>query len=149
MSISSFSKAAKHLYEVGYYNEALSLACCAISSLSSQKYPDEFDNKRYKQFLQDNFELISEKGMPGISCGSIKIKVNRDIKELKKDSNGYVDFTQIIYHVIRCGLIHNCMIDESIVFTEETLIGDYDEHFKIPKNIIFGLIESIEQNLQN
>ena len=52
---------------------------------------------------------------------------------------------QIIYHIIRCGLVHECNIDDTISFTDTTYIGDWDKKFYLPKDIILGLIASIKQ----
>lgn len=52
---------------------------------------------------------------------------------------------QIIYHIIRCGLVHECNIDDTISFTDTVCIGDFDKNFSVPKAIIWGLIASVEQ----
>lgn len=84
-------------------------------------------------------------GFPGISEDSIRIKVNAVIDNLKPDAEGYVDMEQIIYHVLRCGLVHSCNLDRSIEFTERTIIGDWNaDKFYIPKAIIWGLIAAVE-----
>ena len=80
----------------------------------------------------------------------MKIKVVADIPSLKKDANGYVDMEQIIYHVIRCGLVHNCNIEKAIVFTERTIIGDLNKGvFYLPKHLIWGLIAAINEFMQS
>ena len=67
------------------------------------------------------------------------------INNLKPDAEGYVDMEQIIYHVLRCGLIHSCSLDNSIEFTKRTLIGNWNaDKLYIPKAIIWGLIAAVE-----
>lgn len=145
MSIKSFIEASKELYKAGYYEEALCLVCNAIDACASQVYPDKGVNERYKQFLKDHFREITEVGFPGISANSIRIKVNAEIDQLRLDSNGYADMEQIIYHVVRCGLVHDCAIDQSVVFIDRTIIGDWDDgRFYLPRAIIFGLIAVVE-----
>lgn len=145
MSVQSFINAAKVLYREGFYEEALCLVCTAIDAAAAQCYPDKKVTARYKLFLKDHFRTISEVGFPGISANSIRIKVNTQIENLIPDSNGYVDMEQIIYHVLRCGLVHGCAIDSTIEFTDRTIIGDWDgDKFYIPKAIIEGLIAAIE-----
>lgn len=65
---------------------------------------------------------------------------------LKPDKNGYVDMEQIIYHVLRCGLVHECNIEETIHFTDKTIIGDWEEKFYLPQKIIWGLIEAVKES---
>lgn len=145
MSVQSFLDSAKILYDNQKYNEALCLVCIAIDSCAAQEYPDEKNANRYKKFLKKHFRTICEYGFPGISADNIRIKVNVTHNALKPDQNGYVDMEQIIYHIIRCGLVHECNIDDTISFTDTTYIGDWDEKFYLPKNIILGLIASIKQ----
>lgn len=85
-------------------------------------------------------------GFPGIRASNIKIKVNVSNSNLKLDENGYVNMEQIIYHVLRCGLVHQCEIDKTVEFTNITKIGDWNDKFYIPKAIILGLISVVEKN---
>ena len=145
MSVQSFVNAAKVLYEQGFYEESLCLVCTAIDATAAQCYTDKKVTERYKLFLKDHIRTISEVGFPGISADSIRIKVNAVIDNLKPDAEGYVDMEQIIYHVLRCGLVHSCNLDRSIEFTERTIIGDWNaDKFYIPKAIIWGLIAAVE-----
>lgn len=48
--------------------------------------------------------IISTFGMPGISAGSIRVGC-KNIKELKTDNNHAAGLEDIIYHIIRCGLV--------------------------------------------
>jgi len=51
----------------------------------------------------------------------------------------------IIYYVIRCGLVHDCEIEKSIVFTDTTIIGDWNQDkFYLPRTIILGLIDTMK-----
>lgn len=148
MSIKSFISAAKMLYAEGFYEEALCLTCNAIDACSALTYPDKGVTNRYKLFLKTHFRTISEMGFPGISASGIRIKVNAKIPELKVDNDGFVDMEQIIYHAVRCGLVHSCSINTSIIFTEQTMIGDWNaDKFYLPKALVWGLIAAVEQDI--
>lgn len=146
MSIKSFIDSAELLYENQKYDEALCLACIAIDACASNQYHGKKNAERYKLFLKEHFWTICRYGFPGIEASSIRIKVNVPSKALKPDSNGYVDMEQIIYHVIRCGLVHECRIEDTIQFTETSIIGDWNDKFYLPKNIICGLIEAVKES---
>lgn len=152
MSVSSFLNAVKILYDNKKYEEALCMACIVIDACSAKEYRDRSNAKRYKLFLKRHFSTICEYGFPGIQATNIRIKVNVPDSNLIPDENGYVDMEQIIYHVLRCGLVHDCSIEKTIQFTDTTIIGDWNDKFYIPKDIIWGLIaaaeESDECNLQ-
>ena len=145
MSIQSFVDSAKILYENNKYYEALCLTCIAVDASAALKYPKMTNAARYKKFLKDNFSTITRYGIPGIQASNIKIKVNFSNDHLKCDEDGYVDMEQIIYHVLRCGLVHKCSIDRTIQFTDTTVLGDWGDTFKIPKNIIWGLISTTSE----
>ncbi|WP_294358554.1 hypothetical protein [uncultured Clostridium sp.] len=145
MSIQSFLDSAQILYDNKKYEEALCLACIAIDACSYKQYPNEGNAKRYKSFLKEHFSTICRYGFPGVQANSIRIKVNVPNVHLKTDKNGYVDMEQIIYHVIRCGLVHECNIEKTIQFTDTTRIGDWNNKFYIPKDIIWGLIAAVKE----
>lgn len=145
MSVQSFINAAKILYAENFYEESLCLVCSAIDAAAAQSYPGKKVTERYKTFLKDHFRTITSMGFPGISADGIRIKVNTKVDSLKPDADGYVDMEQIIYHVLRCGLVHRCDIDDSIEFTDQTIIVDWNtDKFYIPKAIIWGLIAAAE-----
>ena len=93
-------------------------------------------------FLKRHFSTICRYGFPGIKATNIRIKVNIPNVALKTDCDGYVDMEQIIYHVIRCGLVHECNIGDTIKFTDGVNLGDWNERFYMP---IQGLIEAIKE----
>lgn len=83
-------------------------------------------------------DIITHFGFPGIHATGIMIKCI-NVPLLKADSNGYVGIEDIIYHVIRCGLIHECEVENLIEYTDETIIGDFNGKFKMPKQLFWGL----------
>lgn len=125
-----------------HYDEALCLVCCAIDAISLKTYPAYRKvGDRFRLFLQKNFRRICEKGFPGITASSIRIKLITDI-DIKKDDFGYVGIEDVIYYVLRCGLVHNCLVDSKIQFTNYTRIGNSDKKFfYLPKTLILGLID--------
>lgn len=144
MSIQSFISSAKKLYDMDAYNEALCLVCIAVDASAARKYPNLTVSERYKKFISDNFRVICIKGLPGISANSIRIKVITKIRNLKVDKNGYVDMSQIIYHVLRCGLVHTCQIEKTVIFTDNTIIGNWNQNgFYLPKTLILGLMDAV------
>lgn len=147
MSIQSFTQAAQLLYQNCYYNEGLCLVCSAIDASAAKKFPQLSVGDRYKQFISQHFRTISKFGFPGIEASKIRIKLDCQIESLRPDKDGYVDITQIIYHTIRCGLVHNCAIDSSIIFTDQTIIGNYEPNkFTLPRSLIWGLIAAINED---
>jgi hypothetical protein len=144
MSVQSFLKAAQYLYDNNFYDEAFCLVCVALDASAQIQYPSLKVGERYKKFISTNFRKICDKGFPGVSADFIKIKVNADVKKLKLDEDGYAGMEDIIYHVIRCGLVHDCAIDQTIRFIDSTVIGNWEKGlFFLPKSLIMGLIDAI------
>ena len=92
--------------------------------------------------------IITEYGFPGISANGIRIGC-RNIPDLKTDDKEMIGIEDIIYHTIRCGLLHQCEIDKHLEFTDRTFIGDIDGIFKIPSAVIMGLLVSVILNESN
>jgi len=143
MSIRSFIDAASESHAAGKYDIALTLACAAVDATAAKLYPREKSNAaRYKAFLKKAMQTITRHGFPGIQAGAIRIKC-RNVCELKTDEFGYVGIEDIIYHTMRCGLVHQCEIDTRIVFTEHTEIGDFEATFRVPRQLVLGLIRAV------
>jgi hypothetical protein len=144
LSVASFVASSIDTLHTGRYDVALSLACSAVdatSAKSASRY-QATNSKRFKRFLEENMRVITMFGFPGIIAGGIQIKC-RNFPNLKTDSDGYVSIADIIYHVVRCGLVHECLIDEHIEFTDQTYLGDFDCKFRIPRYLIFGLLMAV------
>lgn len=149
MSIRSFIDAAIESHAAGKYDVALALACAAVDATAAKLYPSEKSNAaRYKAFLKRAMRTITLNGFPGIQASEIRIKC-RNVPDLKTDEFGYVGIEDIIYHTLRCGLVHQCEIDTRIVFTERTEIGDFESSFRVPRQLVLGLIKAVTQDESN
>lgn len=119
MSIQSFIQAAQLLYQNNYFDEGLCLVCIAIDASASPNYPQLSVGDRYKQFISQHFRTISKFGFPGIEASKI-----------------------------RCGLVHSCVTDNSIIFSDQTIIGNYEPNkFMLPRSLIWGLIAAMNEDV--
>lgn len=143
MSIENFVKASLELISNGKYDVALALACSAVDATAAKLYGSrKNNNERYKEFLRDNMLIVTRFGFPGIQAGGIRIKCN-NISDLHTDNHGMVGIEDILYHTLRCGLLHQCEIDKRIEFTTQTYIGDFSEKFRLPYQVIIGLLMAV------
>jgi hypothetical protein len=149
MSIGNFVKASLELIAGGKYDVALALACSAVDATAAKVYGlRKNNNERYKEFLRDNMPIVTRFGFPGIQAGGIRIKCT-NIPDLRTDHHGMVGIEDILYHTLRCGLLHQCEIDKRIEFTTQTYIGDFSERFRLPYQIILGLLMAVVLNESN
>lgn len=142
MGIGNFVEASLEHFEQNQFDIALALASSAVDATASKCGYKGNNNTKYKQFLKDNMQMITTFGFPGISASGIRIKCI-NIEDLKTDDKNMTDIENIIYHTIRCGLIHQCDISSQIEFTHETYIGDFIDKFKIPQNLVLGLLVAV------
>ena len=94
---------------------ALSDICIAID-ITSQKYYNEPNSSAscYKRFLKENIWMIVVTGMGSLITEAVKLPFTH--KDIKSDYEGYCTLEQIIYHVMRCGLIHGTGEESKIVW---------------------------------
>jgi len=142
VSIKTFVETAAELHNAGKYDVALALACAAVDATAAKLYPNKNNNQRNKEFLKKSMSIVTRHGFPGIQASEIRIKCF-NTPDLKTDQNGYVGIEDIIYHTLRCGLIHQCEIDSRLVFTDHAEIGDFNAQFRVPRQLIVGLLKAV------
>lgn len=119
-----------------------------------QKYNDATAQKAYgkpgrgsyKQFVKDNLYLITKIGL-GISIENIILKVPPEylakFPEMKADSDGSCRIEEILYHVVRCGLLHEAQLPPNLHFHFDTPgHGQFSvapDKLQIPASLIMGL----------
>ena len=118
---------------------ALSDICIAID-ITSQKYYNEPNSSAscYKRFLKENIWMIIVTGMGSLITEAVKLPFTH--KDIKSDCEGYCTLEQIIYHVMRCGLIHGTGEESKIIWnTNVPLAIDKDQNLNISPSFIWGL----------
>jgi hypothetical protein len=96
------------------YEGALIPTCIAIDATASKIHPGKKNNEAYKEWLHDNLPLITKAGMGNISIENYKIGFRHP--DIKSDSNGCCTLEQVLYHVVRCGLLHTAALDDTVRF---------------------------------
>ena len=143
MSIGTFLSSAIDSLNSHRPDVALALVCAAVDATASLSHPDiQKNNEKYKRFLTDNMRVITTYGFPGLVASGIRIKCD-NIPHVKKDSDGHADFVDILYHIIRCSIIHQCAIDETIEFVPFSHMGDNGNKFHVPNTMIWGLLMAV------
>ena len=143
MSIGSFLSVSLDALESGNHDVSLALACTAIDATSKKLYGSTLNNnQRNKKFLKENMHLVIYFGFPGIVANALAIKCD-NIPNLKRDSEGFVSIEEILYHTLRCGLVHECEIDKRIEFIDRTVVGNFNGQLRMPATLVFGLIFAV------
>jgi len=142
MSIGKRVREALDKLAAGDYEAALIPACIAVAATANKAYPHlKYDNHKYKTFLSDNRDIIMEVAL-GVQTTEISFKFTHDdIRRPKKP--GLATVEEILYHVVRCGLIHDGELDTAIHFGQSNEFGLLDNEVVIPPEIINGLILAV------
>lgn len=123
----------------GELDLALCDVCIAID-VTSQKYYNKSHSSAniYKRFLKENIWMIITTGMGSLI--SEKIKLPFVHKDIKADNDGYCTLEEIIYHVMRCGLVHGTGEENKIVWNNMVPLAiDKEGNLNISPSFIWGL----------
>jgi hypothetical protein len=96
------------------YEGALIPTSIAVDATASQVYPAKKNNEAYKDWLHDNMWLITKVGMGNVSIHNFRFRYNHP--EVRCDPNGLCSLEQILYHVVRCGLLHAAKLPGNLRF---------------------------------
>lgn len=101
---------------------ALSDVCIAID-ITAQKYYNETHSSAtcYKRFLKEHMWMIMATGMGSIVTSAIKIPFTH--MNIRTDDQGYCTLEEIIYHVIRCNLIHGTGENSNIIWNNKVSLA--------------------------
>ena len=122
---------------------ALSDVCIAVD-VTAQKYYGESKSSAscYKKFIKDNIWMIVMTGMGPLITDSIKLPFSHDY--ISSDDQGYCTLEQIVYHVMRCGLIHGTGESNKINWNPLIpLVLDKDGVLTLSPSFIWGLALSV------
>ena len=122
---------------------ALTPACIALD-ITSQRHAGLKRSSRssFKRFVQENLWLITYVGFPGLMASTVRVPfVHPDVKP---DAAGCVGIEDIIYHVIRCSLIHSDEKNSKIRWNDAIALGlDQDGNLVLNNGLIWGLVSAV------
>lgn len=122
---------------------ALTPACIALD-VTSQRHAglDRSSGSNFKRFVQDNLWLITYVGFPGLMASTVRVPFAHP--DVRPDSAGCVGIEDIIYHVIRCSLIHSDENASMITWNNAIALGlDQDGNLVLNNGLIWGLVSAV------
>ena len=124
------------------HEAALIPACIAIAASAEKAYPHlERDNEKYKLFLSENRDIIMDVAL-GLRMQEMSFKLTHDNIRRPK-VRGMATVEDILYHIVRSGLIHNAELDPSIHFGQSNAFELLDNKVVIPPEIVDGLLMAV------
>jgi len=134
------NEALKYI-SLGNAESALVPACIAVDATAEKSYPKiKFVGERYMKFIQENLALITKASFAAITfSGSLRQKWSHP--DLKPSADGFYSFEEIVYHMVRCSLIHNGELPDKVhVHTSNKWEVTADGTLWLPNGLPFGLV---------
>jgi len=124
------------------YEAALIPASIAVDATASQVYPTKNNNEAFKDWLHDNLALITHIGMGGVSIvGNFSFEYSHP--DIRTDENGLCSLEQILYHVVRCGLLHGAKLPSTLRFGQPGITTWEGDTLVLSGGLISGLIAAV------
>lgn len=123
--------------EVGQNRFELALQHAAIAiDVTAKKYFESSKSSKsnYKKFLKEYSWMIELMAFQGINLDESKFG-NYPIDGIPEPT-----FQELIYHAIRCNLVHGDGVPETFGFSDGNIITMSKDHLIFPKNLIWGLL---------
>jgi hypothetical protein len=122
--------AGQDRFELALQNVAIALDVTAKRHYNSEKS----SKSNYKRFLKEYSWLIELMAFNGINLDDSKFG------NFPIDGNPEPTFQDLIYHVIRCNLVHDEGVPANFEFTDSDTITLEKDRLCFPKRLIWGLI---------
>jgi hypothetical protein len=143
MSIAKRIADAIDKMNAGDPESALMPASIAVDATASQMYPPKKkNNETYKDWLHDNLSLITKVGMGNVSITE-NFRFAYSHPDIRLGDDGRCSFEQILYHVVRCGLLHGAKFPENLTFSTDGIIKMDSGKLTLGGSLINGLIAAV------
>ncbi len=127
----------------GKAEAALISASIAVDATARKEYPQiKQDHRRYQKFLSSNLALITRTAFGNVAITK-SLRLNYQHQRLRADKDGLCSFEQIMHFVVRCGLVHEAEIPNTLAFTDEKPISVRDGRLILPAGFVYGLIAAV------
>ena len=135
-SIGHFLNSAIEKINQNDFEMAAADVSIAVAGTAKRAFPGKMsDGQKYKALLKRHMVLISFITIR-IRCASIRLRFEHP--DVRSDKDGCCTLEDILYHVVRCGLIHEAVFPESIRFGN-SISGDGG----LPITLLHGLILAV------
>jgi hypothetical protein len=129
-------------FSAGDYEGALIPTCVAIDATASQVYPAKKNNEAYKDWLHENLGLTTKVGMGNITIENIRFEYRHP--DVRCDAQGQCTIEQLLYHVVRCRLLHSARLPDNLRFGPPgTMKMEQDGTVVLSGGLVFGLIAAV------
>ncbi|MEL7893931.1 hypothetical protein [Vreelandella neptunia] len=119
---------------------ALEHACNAVDVTSQRYYGQESSSRScFKNLLKEYIWLIEFMSLGGINLDDTKFE-NFPITEGVRKPITEPDFADLMYHVVRCGLVHSDSLSKGFSFHNEGSLLIADKMITFPASVVWGIL---------
>lgn len=124
----------------GEFHAALEHACNAVD-VTSQKYYNQNSSRRiYKDLIKEYNWLIEFMAMGGINLDDTLFENFPITEGMNNRPIISPTFADLMYHVVRCQLVHSDALVEGFAFHDSNIVRLADRHITFPVKVIHGLL---------
>ncbi len=146
MSIQDRIADAWDLFVRQRFESSLILTCVAIDATAKQLYPDsKLVGDRFNLFIEDNLPLITQIGIGARVSGTVFVPgAFDDLVNVHRNQQGYINFRDVVYKAIRCCLVHEAELHNSLEITDQPILkAEKNGNVTLPSSIVLGLMLSV------
>lgn len=119
---------------------ALEHACNALDVTSQRYYRQKKSSRRnFKNIIREYFWLVEFMSLGGLNLDETTFD-NFPIIEGIREPISKPDFSDLMYHVVRCGLVHSDSLSDGFTFHKNGNIILADKMITFPENIVWAIL---------
>ncbi|MEJ1296898.1 MAG: hypothetical protein RPU34_07195 [Candidatus Sedimenticola sp. (ex Thyasira tokunagai)] len=119
---------------------ALEHACNAVDVTSQRRFESTKSGRKiFKDLIEEYHWLVEFMSIGGINLDETVFE-NFPITEAVKKPIEKPKFYDLMYHVVRCGLIHSDSLEKGFSFHKENTILLADREITFPASVVWGLL---------
>ena len=144
MSIGRCVERAFDAKDRGDFEDAFIQASIAVAGTSDKEFPAEkSDNAKYKKFIRQNIALITKVALGSTFRQGIRLRYHHS--KLRKSSDGTYSIEEILYHIVRCCLLHEAGLPANLEITDQVMIRtpDNGSPLIIPVALVSGMVTAV------
>jgi hypothetical protein len=146
MSIGKRIAEALDKFHAGDAEAALIPVSIAVDATAQKLYGTQ-GGKSYKDFLAENFQLVTKVAL-GVQVMNMIVGVPPEFianwPQVKVDAHGGWPIQDVLYHVVRCGLLHGAELHPKLIFHKEQIFQAGGANaVRLPASLIDGLVVAV------
>jgi hypothetical protein len=143
VSIAKRVEEALAKFQAGDTEGALIPASIAVAATAAKEFPRKYDRDEYKDFVSANLALITKVAF-GAGAITKSLRVKYDHPDLIPGDDGLCSIEQVLYHVVRCGLVHEATLPSTLRFKEGRAITvEGGTVLVLPSTLVLGLVLAV------